>query len=230
MVRCVGDNYEPTAFPVFGAVAFGLIGSLPSTLVDRSIVVQMRRRTGGEHVERARPSELRAVFGAIASRIARWAADHVEELRDTRPELPASLHDRAQDIWEPLLAIADVVGDGWSDLARTAALKLSGADVTDDDGVGTTLLRDVWAVFEEIGADRVTTQELVARLVALEERPWATWRRGQRLDSRGLAQLLRPFGIRSVNLKQSDGSVRKGFSSAAFKDAFVRYLPPSAPC
>jgi hypothetical protein len=36
-----------------------------------------------------------------------------------------ALNDRAADNWEPLFAIADLAGDEWPRLARTAAVKLS---------------------------------------------------------------------------------------------------------
>jgi hypothetical protein len=33
------------------------------------------------------------------------------------------LEDRAADTWEPLIAIADLAGDGWPARARTAAVR-----------------------------------------------------------------------------------------------------------
>ena len=48
-----------------------------------------------------------------------------------RAELPTTLDDRAQDSWEPLLAIADLAGTRWSLLARDAARVLSGAEMQD---------------------------------------------------------------------------------------------------
>lgn len=44
-----------------------------------------------------------------------------------RPELPDELDDRAQGIWEVLLAIADVAGEDWPERARQAARALSAA-------------------------------------------------------------------------------------------------------
>ena len=71
----------------------------------------------------------------------RWAKDHVESLKDADPAVPAKLNDRAADTWRPLFAIADLAGGKWPDLAREAALKLSG-DVVDD-SVGVLLLADL---------------------------------------------------------------------------------------
>lgn len=55
-------------------------------------------------------------------------------LTEANPELPEALNDCAQNNWEPLLAIADLCGEG--DLARKVALRLSGeeGDDTKDPG------------------------------------------------------------------------------------------------
>ena len=42
--RCVGDDFEPKVFHVFGAVAIAAIGKLPDTLMDRSVVIEMKRK------------------------------------------------------------------------------------------------------------------------------------------------------------------------------------------
>src|SRR6516165_9571984 len=49
VLRSVGDEHEPRAFSVYGAVAIALIGSLPDTLVDRSIAVNLVRRLASEN-------------------------------------------------------------------------------------------------------------------------------------------------------------------------------------
>ena len=43
VLRCVGDDNEPRAFQVFGPKALASIGTLPNTIVSRSIVIQMER-------------------------------------------------------------------------------------------------------------------------------------------------------------------------------------------
>src|SRR5262249_21949250 len=45
------------------------------------------------------------------------------ELEAAEPAMP--LEDRAADTWEPLIAIADLAGGNWPDLARNAALALT---------------------------------------------------------------------------------------------------------
>ena len=55
IIRCAPGESEPQAFSTFAAVAIALIGRLSgkfSTLEDRSIVIQMRRKKSDERVER----------------------------------------------------------------------------------------------------------------------------------------------------------------------------------
>ena len=91
---------------------------LPVTWVDRSVTVRMARKGRGNPVERLREDKDLG-FDALASRGARWAADHLGQLRCADPDLPAMLDDRAADNWRMLVAIADLAGGDWGRRART---------------------------------------------------------------------------------------------------------------
>ena len=185
-----------------------------------------------------RPTALRVIEGnpsrrPLKERAARWAAAHLDGLRDARPSIPDALDDRAADGWEPLLAIADAAGRDWPQRARLAALALSCRDVRDDDSLGVKLLADIRTVFEERGVDRLSSAELLASLNAIEESPWGDFK-GKPLDTRRLARLLRPYGIKPGTIRLADGQTPKGYVAEAFADAWSRYLlspdnPPQAP-
>ncbi len=51
-IRLVGDNYESKPFSTWGPKAIATIGKLKDTLIDRSIVISMRRKKPGEMVVR----------------------------------------------------------------------------------------------------------------------------------------------------------------------------------
>ena len=70
----------------------------------------MQRMTGGQKIEHRR-LERDQGFGEIRSKCARWAADHIQQLRDADPDLP--LEGRKADCWRPLIAIADATGGDW---------------------------------------------------------------------------------------------------------------------
>jgi hypothetical protein len=78
----------------------------------------------------------------------------------------------AQDITEPLLAIADAAGGEWPERARRAAVALlTGEEREDGESLGVRLLRDMQTVFDERRADRLSTGELLDSLAAMDEAP-----------------------------------------------------------
>src|SRR2546425_9362460 len=115
VLRCMGDRKEPKACSVWCPKAIALIGRLPTTLEDRSIVIPMRRRGPEEHVDVLHVDKLFAELEPIRRKAARWALDHLDKLGNITPRVPETLHDRAQDLWRPLLAIADQAGGDWPD-------------------------------------------------------------------------------------------------------------------
>jgi len=226
--RCVGDDFEPKAFRVFGAVAIAAIGKLPDTLMDRSIVIEMKRKAPSEKVQKLRRRQ-REALASLPRQCARWATDNLKALSEREPEIPDDLDDRAADNWEPLLAIADQAGGLWPERARATALLLSGgrADSAETGDSGVQLLADVRAVFAGNGIDRSTTKALLESLAELEGRPWAEWNRGRPLTARQLGSLLGRFGIKPGTIRVGDATP-KGYVLGDLADAFGRYLPDAS--
>ena len=223
IVRVVGENFTPTRFNVWGAKALAGIGHLADTLMDRAVTLELRRKLPHENVERLRHAEP-GLFDDLAAKLARFAEDYRDAIRRARPELPASLNDRAQDNWEPLLAIADVAGGHWPDLARKSALKLSGVD-SPTVSIGTELLADIQEVFEHQRVDRISSADLIAGLCDDDEKPWATYNRGKQLSPRQLASKLDGYGIKSKTVRIGYATP-KGYERGQFEEAFARYLTP----
>ena len=224
VIRTVGDDHEPRQFSTWCPKLIASIGKLASTIEDRSIVILMRRRAPGEKVVRLRRDRIDGEFESVRSRAARWAADHLDELRDADPAVPEELHDRAQDNWRPLLAIADMVGGPWPERLRHAALALHGKSIAEDDSIGVQLLADIQALFAGSSDDVIASDVLVKKLLELADRPWADFAKGHGLNQYGLARLLRKFDVRSRSVR-TDGKTPKGYRRADLEDAFLRYLP-----
>jgi hypothetical protein len=225
VARYVGGHARK--FSVFGPLAIAAIGMLPLPLLDRSIVIEMKRRSPGEPpLERLDESD--PAFFASREQIKRWAAQ-CELVRD--PEVPPKLHNRAADNWRVLLAIADDLGHG--EEARVAAVELCSGRLDEDPGI--TLLVDIRKVFDEVGLDRIASALLVARLHALEDGLWHDWRGPRdngtphKLSQGELARLLRSFGIRPRTVWQ-DGRgpgarSSRGYYRSQFESAWASYCP-----
>lgn len=220
VIRCVGDTFEPTRFSTWGAKALCGIGRLADTIEDRSIPLRLRRKVAGETAEPIRLSDP-MLWKNLQSRIARWVADNEHALRLARPEPVKGLHDRANDCWEPLLAVADLAG--WGEIARHSALTLHGV-MDEGDSAGVELLRDVQTAFTERSTTRLASRNLLEILTEDDEAPWATWNRGKPITARQLTKRLADFGISSRTTRLPGSKVAKGYHMADFTDSFNRYL------
>lgn len=222
VIRTVGDDHEPKQFGTWGAKVLCGIGTQASTLMDRAIVLELRRKLPTEKVERLRHAP-KSLFPRLASMLARFADDAGKAIGELRPALPEALNDRAQDNWEPLLAIADYVGGDWSDVARKTAIKLCGVE-HDAQSISTELLADIHDVLMHFDSARISSRELIDALVKDDDAPWATYNRGKPLSPRQLSKRLGEYGLKPKNFKSSHG-VFKGYAVKDFVDVFARYIP-----
>ena len=196
-----GGDYQPKEFSTWAPKALASIGRLAATLRDRAIILPMKRRKPDEKVTKLRVDDA-PQFLMLRRQAKRWAEDNVETLKQKRPALPDALNDRAQDNWEPLLAIADVAGGGWPALARNAALALT--QDLDEGSIRVLLLTDIQKLFGEDKKDRMSSAALAARLGELaggddEAGPWLTYGKAAKpITQRQIAKLLSEFYILSA--------------------------------
>ncbi len=217
-LRVGGENHnELEIFDSFGPKAIAGIGKRRDTIADRSIVISLRRRTKDEPVEVLRQDRLD--YSDLQSQCAGWAAQNLDALKAADPAMSPVLHDRAQDNWRPLLAIADLCG--WDAEARAAATALTESD--SDESAAAMLLEDIHVLFTERGADKLTSADIVDVLAKMEERPWPEWRQGKPITQRQLARLLAPFGIKP-KLKKFNKNPARGYALDQFADSFARYI------
>jgi Protein of unknown function (DUF3631) len=224
---CVGQGADITTrdLSTFGAKAIAGIGELPDTVASRSIPIRLKRRGPDETVERFKRKTADAHAAELRERLGVWAAQHEKALGDADPGSLAELGDRADEVWEPLRAIADLAGLDWAGKARAAAIELSGRHDGDDAPSNGVLALS--AIRHAMGdRSRVATAELLETLNADDELPFGGFRKGNGLDARGLARLMRPYGIKSGSVRVGDATP-KGYSRSAFEDAWARYAPPS---
>jgi hypothetical protein len=201
--------------------AMATIGRLPDTLADRCIVIRMQRKMMEEGCARLRDLDA----GPLRRKFARFVLDHGNAISTARPAMPASLNDRAADIWEPLVVLADLAGGDWPALARQAATSLSAA--MQDSNIPGSLLLDLFVLFALTEWKRIFTRTVVEGLnTRFSGRPWQALTKGKPVNDIWLAKQLRPYGIRSKTIWIEDAHA-KGYEPDEFKDVFKRYIPRS---
>lgn len=225
-VKVNGDDLSVATFSTWGPKAFALIGALPSSLQSRCIVLPMQRKSRAHRLARFRQRVAENEARPLRSLLARFALDEAAALRDADPNVPERLSDRAADNWRPLLAIADRAGGDWPARARKAADALSGRRVEDEEDLRIRLLGDLRTIFAELKEDRVPTDEVIGRLLKLEEAPWGELGRERRpLTAHRLGKYLRGFGVSSS--RESNGRGPRGYVLKDLEPVFERYLPAS---
>jgi hypothetical protein len=223
--RCVvrGKLVETEEIPAYCAVALAGLGGLPDTILTRSVVVRMRRRSPGEMVQPFRRREHGPEGHDIRDRLAGWAEQIAPRVTGAWPTMPDGIRDRDADVWEALLAVADAAGGDWPNRARVAAVALVADSKAGTPSLGIKLLADLRTVFGN--ATQLRTDDILTELHKLEESPWGDLR-GKALDARGLSQRLRPYDIKPTTIRTGTGTP-KGYRREDMHDAWVRYLGPS---
>jgi len=231
-----GASINSRLYSTYGPKVFGLIGKLTPTLMDRSIEINIQRKMSREKVEslRRRDNDQHRV---LRQKCLRWANDNRAALAAIEVRPPAGLDDRAFDIWEPLLSIAQLVGGDWPKLAMEAAIALSGGEDDTNEETRVELLHDIEKEFACTEHTALITKTLIDRLCADEERPWATYNKGtynkeQRISAKQIAQLLSLFDIIPGTVhphETGEAKSAKGYRRAWFEDAFGRYPQVSSP-
>jgi len=167
-----GQQVQVEAIEAFCPVALAGIGWLPDTLMSRSVIVRMRRRHQGEAIESFR----RRIHGKQGERIRDEIDAWVRSLSDQIewPDLPRGIQDRATDVWEPLIAVADLAGGKWPKLAREAAVALVAAANDTEPSLGLVLLTDTRTVFNDPALsypDAMSSERASGRALPTKRKP-----------------------------------------------------------
>ena len=134
--------------------------------------------------------------------------------------MPAGIEDRNADVWESLLAIADLAGGAWPERARVAAVALVADSMAGTPSIGVLLLRDLREVFGD--QDKLATETILDALIAMSESPWGELR-GKPIDSRWLSRQLHKYGVASKAVRIGDRTPR-GYAAADLADPWARYV------
>jgi hypothetical protein len=196
-------------------------GKLPDTIRDRAIVIGLERKKRTEAVERFRVDDIADQLDKLRIRLEDWAAAETETLAGYRCEPLAAISERLEEAWEPLLAIAETAGGKWPERAREAARALAkGTEDVEDHGE--ILLAALKRIFGD--HDAAFTANIVTALNENDELPFGAYRRGDGIDGRRLAAMLRPYGVRPGSVRIGE-THKKGYLAEHLDDVWERYLP-----
>ncbi|MFC5668181.1 DUF3631 domain-containing protein [Kitasatospora misakiensis] len=229
VTRAVGTDHQAREFETFAMAALAGIGDLPDTIMDRSIVIRMRRRADGEIVAPLRDRRDGVLLRETRAKLSLWASQVHEQAQALEPDMP--VEDRAADTWEPLVAVADLAGGSWPRRARQACVRMVAAEeeIEEDGCGGARILADIRRIFFAHGdPNSLSTIAILAALNDDPEAPWGEHGRGG-LTARPLSELLKDYQISSANIRLPDGTQRKGYTFNKFADSWRRYCPKVHP-
>lgn len=182
--------------------------AMPDTIRDRCITFTLKRKAAGAEVERFMIRKVEKEIDALLEEIKEWATNNLDSLLDIEPDIIEEISDRAFEIAEPLLAIAERI-PGWRDRSREAVTHmLRGEVATLSPQAQTLIAAREW--MDENATDRIPSS-ILANLVGV--------------NTKKLGIILNPFGIRPTTGRMQTGAApQKVYKRKDFEDAWGRYL------
>ena len=195
-----------------------MIGQVPDTIADRSIVVPMSRKLVTETCSPL--AELNTV--EIKAKCARFAMDARDAVAEAPKFRANGLNDRAADTFDPLFVIARLAGEEWEKKLHAAALALNAAAHSNNSG--TELLLDILTVFTQSGRERMLIRDLATTLREGGHGFQSFALKYSALNERRISEILRSYGIKTVPVR--DGKeVGRGYTVSQFQQVIRRYVP-----
>lgn len=230
VIKC-SDNkgFSPEIFDCFTPVAVAGISkrSFEPTTIDRSIIIQMRRKRIHEHIE-SMPDE--DIFSELRQKCAKFMqAFDPCIIKDIKSNI--ALHNRRLDVWGLLLGIAKTISEDYYNKALKAAIHLSKENDDDMDSADLSiqLLSHIRELFTVTNKERLTSEDICKMLTEHEDWPWAEMGyRETAITPTKLSALLRDFKIKPRNIRTLD-SVNKGYLKSDFMYAWDSYLESITP-
>jgi hypothetical protein len=225
MERCGGDFVKITYDPFCPKILAG-IGRLPDTIVDRSVPILIHRRLKTQQCQKYRRQD-RANAKPLHDALQDWSegAALPKTLRESHPQMPDCLSDRQEDIWEPLLVIADTIGGEVPELARAAARSLCSND-DDESGSDTTYLV---AIKKVVGQQaRIKSRDLINGLWEADSLPARLMedeKPNYKKIGHWLSKLIQSYGGKPARQLDFNGKNDRGYEAAELKETFERYCP-----
>ncbi len=219
---------------VFCPKAFAGRGQLPEELADRSLPIilePLASRDGADaaaskRVERFHLRQATQDAEPLQQRLSAWAEQNLPALEKLPPypeeDFPPNFSHRRQDLCEPLLQLAAMVGGEWPTRARQALTAIFEQEAAFHLQTSLQLLAAVRDCFAHHAyPERLSTAVLLEWMHSLPERPWDV---DGRLSAHTLARLLAAFEIRPRLQRIGSANPARGYQLEDFKEPWQKHL------
>ena len=218
----VNGKHQPVRFSTFCPKVIAMIDAPSDTIIDRSIVIKLRRKLASQMVD-ALAIDSTERFKDIRRRLIRWINDNIGIIEYNPSALPVMGNDRARQNWGVLAAFAKALGNNAYTALLAAAAELADTSETEEN-IEVDLLVDIREIVSTTKADFIQSGVLVTQLVKLPHRPWSEINKGKPLNENRLARLVKPFDIHPEKYRDGVKTIR-GYTVKVLQQVFERYIP-----
>ena len=216
-IRCTGDAVTPTVFDVWYPIVVASIGALHDTLMDRSLVINLKRKRPTD-ITAPVPPNLSDQMLLYRQQALAWFIANEQALKANQIRPHYRGNDRAVDNWVPLFTLVNQMSEYWQQRCLSAYENLVQEDEME---LPTRLLHDIRRVWSVWADETIPSQELLNELLKDDTAPWGS----EKLQSGKVARMLAPYNIKPKDIRFGS-RVLRGYRRDQFTDAFDRYLPP----
>jgi len=200
---------------------------MDDTTMSRAIIIKLLPKLKHEKVEHLRNAARDERFLELRRKLARFALDHAEALRNANADMPAAFNNRVEGNWELLFAMADLAGGSWPKKARDAAVNLT--HERDEPSEGKRLLKGCHQLFTAHGYE-ITSAQVRERLLADPDGEWANYHGRGPITTWQIAKILKLYGIKPGVIHPRGRPADRGYKlNKAFVTAFRHYLGVEPP-
>ena len=201
VLRCKPKSFETERFSTWAPMVIAAIGSIQSTIMDRSITIPLQRATSQQKKTVVKvPYDLVDQMLPYREKLLKWSQDNEARCKSNIITPPDIGNDRAQDNWTPLFTVAALISDKWLDICEKAYRLLEAKKESSDPQE--MLLMDIKTILQSFSDKNVTSEKLIALLTAESDSLWTEYASGKTITPRGLASLLKGFGIQPKTIRQ----------------------------
>ena len=210
---------------IFSPKAFASLGPLPESLADCSIpiLLQPLHHPEQSNIQRFDLATAQQQAQPLVAALQSWSRKNISALKSApacqRKDFPQRLTWRGQDLVEPLLHLADLVGGDYPARVREALLHVFDDPGRQQSATDVQLLRQIRLCFEHHRwPDGLPTSLILADLHSLPSRPWDI---DGPLTDRSLARMLRRYDIRPRVFRKKSSSIASSTARGYLQEEFI---------